>query len=207
MAAKSEPGIYLGHDRDHNAPAVLLLRTGKKVISKDVRFVNDRFTHMRAFNGSQEDVDAVLDGEMEPMPSEQRPDDTPDAIQAQGESEQPSDSGDESDSADEATLAESDADEEQEYKIDKIVDRKLSRGGVPTYRVRWEGYGAEEDTWESEETVGDCAALDDYERDHPQPAPRRSPRLATESDHQPDPTGSALERDDSGATSRVEMAM
>ena len=210
MAAKSEPGIYLGHDREHNVPVVLLLRTGKKVISKDVRFLNDRFTHMRAFNGDQEDIDAVLDGEMEPMSMEPSPDDETESMPAQGENVQPSESEDDNDSADEATLAESEAEEEEEHKIDKIIDRKLSRNGTPTYRVRWEGYGAEDDTWEPEETVRDCTALDDYEREHPQPpaaaAPRRSPRF-TGSENQPDPTGSALESDDGSATSRVEMAM
>ena len=221
MAAKSEPGIYLGHDREHNAPAVLILRTGKKVVSKDVRFVNDRFTHMRAFNGTQDEVDAVLDGEMEPPPLELRPDDAEtESMQAQGENVQPSESEDDDDSADddsadEATLAESEADEEpREYKIDKIVARKFSRAGIPTYRVRWEGYGPEDDTWEPEKTVADCAALDAFEVEHPSvPAPaavRRSPRFV-ESDHQPDSTGSDLESDGGSGTepasNRVEMAM
>ena len=82
MAAKSEPGIYLGQDRVHNAPAVMLLRTGKRVITKDVRFINDRFAHLRAYSDSQEEVDAVLDGDIGLGVSEQSP--VLDKVQSQG---------------------------------------------------------------------------------------------------------------------------
>lgn len=37
----------------------------------------------------------------------------------------------------------------KEYEIDKIVDRKLDDKDNYLYRVRWKGYGAEDDSWRS----------------------------------------------------------
>lgn len=37
----------------------------------------------------------------------------------------------------------------KEYEIDKIVDRKFDDKDNYLYRVRWKGYGAEDDSWRS----------------------------------------------------------
>ena len=42
--------------------------------------------------------------------------------------------------------------EEQEYEVEKILNKKLFRGKT-RYLVRWKGYTAEEDTWEKEEDL------------------------------------------------------
>ena len=41
---------------------------------------------------------------------------------------------------------------EQEYEVEKILNKKLFRGKT-RYLVRWKGYMAEEDTWEKEEDL------------------------------------------------------
>ncbi len=43
--------------------------------------------------------------------------------------------------------------DEQIFLVEKIVDCKLDRNGVPTYKTRWTGYSASYDTWEPYENV------------------------------------------------------
>lgn len=45
-----------------------------------------------------------------------------------------------------------------EYDVEAIVGKK-TRAGVVLYRVRWEGYGPDEDTWEPSASLNGCAAL------------------------------------------------
>ena len=134
MAAKSEPGIYLGHDERHNCGIVLLLRTGKKVVSKDLRFFNDRFTHMRAYKEGREAMEAAADGALE---SDDSPDYDEDKMPALGGLEQPS--------ADrplsEAEESEEEADgAKEEYEVEEILSAQVRRGVVAKYQVKWVGY-------------------------------------------------------------------
>jgi hypothetical protein len=46
----------------------------------------------------------------------------------------------------------------EEFFIDQIIDVKIVKG-KRWYRVRWLGYGEEDDTWESRHTLRDCKAL------------------------------------------------
>ena len=41
--------------------------------------------------------------------------------------------------------------EEPEYVVEKIVRTKRQSNGSHLYRIRWYGYGREEDTWEPRE--------------------------------------------------------
>ena len=34
------------------------------------------------------------------------------------------------------------------FLVDFLVDHKLGLGGTPQFKIRWQGYGAEADTWE-----------------------------------------------------------
>lgn len=44
---------------------------------------------------------------------------------------------------------------ERLFLVEKIVDCKMDKNGVPTtYKTRWTGYTASEDTWEPYENVG-----------------------------------------------------
>lgn len=43
---------------------------------------------------------------------------------------------------------------EDEYVIERVIDRRVDKTGrAYEYRVRWEGYEAEDDTWEPHATV------------------------------------------------------
>jgi hypothetical protein len=207
MAAKSEPGIYIGHDQEHNAPAVILLRTGKVVFTKDVRFINDRFAHLRAFQAGEEEVEAVLDGDEPLLHSEEYPDEE---MPAQGVVVQPSEqkeqeeADEDDDSADKVTVADEEPEKDaKEWVVDKIIKCKNNRAGDPMYRVRWERYGPEEDTWESADTVKDLEALDTFLARRQDSAPLRRGRSAGLSGDALDSTGSDLASDGE----RVEMAM
>lgn len=42
---------------------------------------------------------------------------------------------------------------ETEYEVEKIMGERTNASGVTEYKVRWEGYGEDEDTWEPQENV------------------------------------------------------
>ena len=85
MAAKSEPGIYLGHREDLKASVVWILRTGKRVHTRDIRYHDGRFRHMRALVLGDEEIEAVLDGSSELLGPLGDSDPEPDGLQTQKE--------------------------------------------------------------------------------------------------------------------------
>jgi len=207
MSAKSAPAIYLGHSDGAAAANVLLLHSMKRVVSRDVRFLNNSFRHMAALKGGEDAVAALeeqLLGEQQQEPhsssiSGQRPDDA----QRKGEmKEEEADADSDNESAVETEAADSEAEADpDEWKVQEIIARRV-RSGVPEFRVRWEGFGADEDTWEPESKVSELKAMDDFLAAHPQPAPRSSPRLRNNSGQRPDDEDEFSEHD-----GRVEMAM
>jgi hypothetical protein len=176
LAAKAEPGIYLGHDEAHSAARVLLLRTMKEAITRDVRFKTESFSHMRALRAGKQEVDAVLDGSAEEAgdvePVSQA--DGSDRLPAQGVEQQPAnaaelDSDDESvegrSSAGDVTIqpfgSAQPAAEAEEWEIESIVgQRKVN--GVLQFRVHWAGFDESLDTWEPADSLDECAAVDEY---------------------------------------------
>ena len=185
MAAKSEPGIYLGHSEDRNTANVWILRTGKRVATRDVRYHDGRFLHMRALVAGDDGVAAILDGSSELLESEEDSGAEPERMQAQGGRKQPSanalDESVASDGtvADDAAEADAEAQRDQdEWAVESIVARRVRPGHGTEYRVRWAGFSEAEDTWEPEDNVAECAALDTYLEAHPvhHAAPRQSPR-------------------------------
>ena len=203
MSAKAEPAIYLGHDQEHNAPLVLLLSTGKLAVSRDIKFLNGSFSHMRAFLAGEEAVGAVLDAAGD-QPPEDYSGEIPDGFQSQGGRMQSSPDEVSAGKAPEpAGLSGVDSDPD-EWTVESIVGRRVLRGGTPEYKVRWAGFTAAEDSWLKEADVNDLAAMDVYLKDNPAAhsvdvQPRRSPRNV--SGVSSDNTG------DDRDSMRVEMAM
>ena len=60
------------------------------------------------------------------------------------------------------TLGESDV-----YSVEKIVTRKGTSLKDATYRIRWKGYTANEDTWEPAKNILDKRMLSAYNDTHP----------------------------------------
>ena len=204
LAAKAEPGIYLGHDEAHSAARVLVLRTMKEAISRDVKFKTESFAHMRALRSGSEEIGAILDGSADLRPDIDPELDAAERLPAPGGMEQPAveDSNDDgsacSSAADDITEQHCDTSEPEEWAVDSIVGQRKIRG-VLQYRVHWAGFDASQDSWEPADDLDDCAAVDEYLARQSQPvapaadvapplpadssaagvaaAPRRSPRF------------------------------
>jgi hypothetical protein len=147
LAPKAQAAIYLGHNDAQNAAIVLLLSTGKVIVSRDVTFRSDSFAFMRALDrgGDQlRDALSVADAY-----SESEADDGRSALVApQGGHAAPA----------------------EEYRVERIVGQRVKLGRVE-YKVHWAGYDASEDTWEPEAAVAELAAMDAWLAERQQPAP------------------------------------
>jgi hypothetical protein len=85
------------------------------------------------------------------------------------------------------------------------VGERKRRGGRIQYKVRWAGYGSEEDSWEPAEELQDAAALDVWQaQKQPAPPARRSTRYGG---HASDDPERALRYDEDDDEPQAQMAM
>ena len=176
LAAKAEPGIYLGHDEAHSAARVLVLRTMKEAISRDVKFKTESFAHMRALRSGSEEIGAILDGsaDLRPNIEPELVQDTAERLPAPGGMvEQPAaEDSDDDDSAGSSTADGTerhfDTSEPEEWAVDSVVGQRKIRG-VLQYRVHWAGFDASQDSWEPADSLEDCAAVDEFLAQKSQP--------------------------------------
>jgi len=53
----------------------------------------------------------------------------------------------------------SDAGMDQEFQVEKILDKRTTKGGDVEYLVKWQGFGEEDNTWEQEDGLDSCLNL------------------------------------------------
>jgi Reverse transcriptase (RNA-dependent DNA polymerase)/Chromo (CHRromatin Organisation MOdifier) domain len=161
LAPKAQACIYLGHNDTQNAATVLLLSTGKVIVSRDVTFRSDSFAFMRALDrGGDELRDALAVADAYSV--SEADDGRRTALDApQGGRAAPPNS--------------------EEYVVERIVGRRVKLGRVE-YKVHWAGYDSSEDTWEPEAEVVELAAMDAWlgeQRQRPGAATVPPPAAAT----------------------------
>lgn len=135
--AKMQPGIYLGQDNERSCAIVYDLRSGQEVSTRDVQFLDRRFTHAAALEAGGEQLDQVFAMEFDG-------DNTPVA----GAPVPRMDFG------------------AQEFEVERILGKRL-RDGVTEYRVKWKGYGEDDISWEPAHFVegGAQEAISEFEKE------------------------------------------
>jgi hypothetical protein len=163
--AKMVPGIYLGQDHLRGCAIVYDLRSGQEVWTRDVQFLDRRFTHAAALVAGGEQLDEVFATEF-----------TGDNTPAAGRAVPRVDFG------------------AQEFEVERILGKR-QRGGRTEYRVKWMGYGEDDISWEPADHVegGAQDAIQEFEAQQPLLAPAAAvddnpaAELQAGVDAQPDP--------------------
>ena len=150
---KVEAGIYLGHNDTQNCAVVYVLRTGKKVKTRDVIF-RSTFHHAYALQHGDAAVQRAMN---EPAPSLATEDEAllPEVDEAplQGGIEQVKEQ------------VPDEADENDEDEIERIIEKR-GTGKKTQYLVQWVGYPNKDDcTWQKIDSLTNAQeAIDEYEQ-------------------------------------------
>jgi len=179
--AKVEPAIYLGHVFNRHCAQVLLLRSGKIEMTRDVQFRMDSFTHAAAWQHGRKYVERIVNrssslSEMRDVrwPQEELYVSDDSHATESSSSHSSSDSNDSAESDESASQGEivtartshtneeskDDVEEqpasEEEYQVESILKKRFNKQSqIHEYRVHWAGYPKSQATWEPASRIED----------------------------------------------------
>jgi hypothetical protein len=68
--------------------------------------------------------------------------------------------------ADEGMEVDGEGPEEEEYIVDKILDKRKGKNGQVEYLLKWKGYGDDDNTWEPRSNLECQDLIQKFEKDH-----------------------------------------